>query len=708
MNDKVEIQTIPTTAAAIVPGGDSLLSSPSSSNCISFLGDNHDEAMCVVSPPSTSDNKVVLDLLKKIEIMLQKQSTIDYMKDVVSERRGKTAAAAATTTTTKRSLKNKEQKQQQGNCDLADLYNGSIRMIQAGRYEIFLKSQKYKPTGWFQLLKQELPLLLGSEPSNMSPEEITDTLISYAMERARLDPRLQRQEEQGQQWKFNEFSLIVSYDEEESQQQEPHVDVEKPNYQFGMMVTNNSPSTIYYEVPQTKRIQCAQDLIKHWKTIDDTMPEFLESTMENDLDLHDKLKKYGAVFNVTNNENDDGDIYFRHAQDRVSAGTVLSLPGEQVHAGPASKSGFRSIMFFTATPYSTNDDGPTKAVVMYDPDIQYSNVLLVGAIIQILWRRYNMDKESRVYLLKRLKDYLQMTTLSGTPKNSVHWFEHFDDMANFKGMLKKMEQRILKEEKGRSCDLRWTWDKFFEKHANKDDLLPFHFQTAEYIGEFKLCSHTNLHTIDDDSGKAYRTNVYYREVDDRIFLFCYLPDKAGLTTGNSFYEGTDRDDKYKLMWIDGNGKKQSWKLAQEQQIVFDGTNGQLFDSEHEPFAAFLREEKVNDNPKQDDPSSTGLDRTEPEAAFPSAGSNSTKPEAVPSTVTSTGLDSSLHQILCKPKENESTTPESFPSVGSDSTKPEAVPSNVASSGSDSLGQISGEQSEKQGPSKKMKTLLITA
>jgi hypothetical protein len=131
-----------------------------------------------------------------------------------------------------------------------------------------------------------------------------------------------------------------------------------------------------------------------------------------------------------------------------------------------------------------------------------------------------------------------------------------------------------------------------------------------------------------------------------------------LSVEDEYYEGTDRDDKYKLMWIDENNKKQSWKFAQERQIRFDGTNGQLFDSDHEPFAAFLRQEEEEDNTKQQDDPSTELD--------------------------------SSQQISGEPTENDAVKPE-----------------DNQSAGLDPLHQISGEPSEQQRPPKKMKTTMIT-
>jgi hypothetical protein len=429
--------------------------------------------------------------------------------------------------------------------------------------------------------------------------------VRYAIGRAKLDPRLHEKEQQ--EWKFSEFSLLVSFNRNDSQQ-EPHIDVAKPNYQFGMIVTDKSPSTLYYEVPKHNRIQNGTDLFNIWKTIDDTIPDALANLMKDDPDLNDKLRCYGSVFNVTNNEKDEGLKYIRHKQDHVPAGTVLSLPGGQVHAGPASKNGFRAVMFFSATP------GIDSETEMYDPDTQYSSVLLAGTTMQLFWRRYHIDQASRVYLLKRLKMYLQNTSLSGTSQNSVRWFEHFVGLKNFQTMLKQMETQLLRDEDmGRkslpdyeNSSNKW-WDSFFDRYAAKDDIFPYHFETIEYHGEFRLCSHENLYTIDEDTGKAYRTNIYYREADDRIFMYCYRPDKSGLSIKHEFYEGTDCNEKYRLVWIDENGKKRPWKLAQQRHIRFNGKNGQLFDSDGEHFEAFVRGGNQSDEQYQADDPIKGLD-----------------------------------------------------------------------------------------------------
>jgi hypothetical protein len=119
----------------------------------------------------------------------------------------------------------------------------------------------------------------------------------------------------------------------------------------------------------------------------------------------------------------------------VATGTLLSLPGSVIHAGPACD-GFRAVLFFTAWPGGggTDKDGeassqsqddpeledptalcncmvldstPKRALIPpYDPDTQYSAPLLISDMTMVLWEVIGSQSD-RIYLLTKLVNAIQ-------------------------------------------------------------------------------------------------------------------------------------------------------------------------------------------------------------------------------------------------------------------------------------------------------------
>jgi hypothetical protein len=150
--------------------------------------------------------------------------------------------------------------------------------------------------------------------------------------------------------------------------------------------------------------------------------------------MHDLLKGYGNVLdpNLESHQN--------HQPPVLPAGTVMSLPGSVVHAGPACST-FRAVLFFSGSPAHTNnvmeadDNDDTSNMTedeedtsdtdtdtdndeeesnsgVYDPDTQYSSVTLCAQLIQLLWPYVGVGE--RLFLLQRLLDYMRITTLITT------------------------------------------------------------------------------------------------------------------------------------------------------------------------------------------------------------------------------------------------------------------------------------------------------
>ncbi|KAL3905872.1 MAG: hypothetical protein SGARI_004259, partial [Bacillariaceae sp.] len=348
---------------------------------ISFLGDSPFERVCIAYPPTGGNDPFsayILSGLERVEAVFKQPQTKRYLAKVAND-----------------------------NTVL------ECRLIQGNRYEIFVKSKKYSSHIWYKILE-----LGGFE----NPQQFTKDLVRYAEGMALRDPRVGCNRDG---WKFDNFSLIANYSK--VSQQEPHIDLLLPNYQFGVMVSDAAPSTWYYEVSPPDRIRNGKQLADLWCRLDPSMPNHLRTLLEECPDINNKLDSFGSVLcvSVPSNYDCDSDAadqtlkrpFNRHGLACVPRGSVLSLPGSQVHAGPTTDSAFRAVLFFSGLPQSPSENDDTFPTVQdakgekqkanqskgYDPDTQYSNVLLMASILQMLWRRFSVTAETRIYLLKRLK-----------------------------------------------------------------------------------------------------------------------------------------------------------------------------------------------------------------------------------------------------------------------------------------------------------------
>ena len=95
--------------------------------------------------------------------------------------------------------------------------------IQAGRYEVFVEARS-QPCTVFNHLSNGVP-------------KMKQILLQYAKDQAIQDPRLNGKTEHI----FGNFSLLINYDS--CPAQEPHIDLLLPNWQFGLVLTNNAPAT---------------------------------------------------------------------------------------------------------------------------------------------------------------------------------------------------------------------------------------------------------------------------------------------------------------------------------------------------------------------------------------------------------------------------------------------------------------------------------
>ena len=121
--------------------------------------------------------------------------------------------------------------------------DNSVRRIQTDRYEIFVRNAADKGSACFDKILRRFDFAVDTK----------DTLLDYAKRQALKDDRLSTTS-----YKFGNFSIISTY--EVVDVQAPHIDLLKPNYQFGLVLSCNSPGTLVYEV------DCEIQTIRDWKT----------------------------------------------------------------------------------------------------------------------------------------------------------------------------------------------------------------------------------------------------------------------------------------------------------------------------------------------------------------------------------------------------------------------------------------------------------
>ncbi len=309
----------------------------------------------------------------------------------------------------------------------ADAIKG-IRHIQGGRYEVFVKARG-KLTCVFDWICQQiwtkhyeqLPQAAAGEinefASYESSDHIKQAIMDYAIHQAERDDRITVNTQNKSEPSYDNFSLIVSYDPVEAQPR--HIDLLYPNFQFGLMITDNSPGTSVYVTPHS--IRTVMDVKNHvWKDMSSTMFTAMEqhaivtsmlSQFGDVLSPSMEQEQYWKTCNDTKKENEDivegtteqppntthevttsSDVLF-------PTGTLLSLPGSEIHAGPAS-SKYRTVLFFSACPDMTN-------TIPYHPDTQYFSPLLCCDFVCLLWNNLSID--DRIYLLNRLIDCINET-----------------------------------------------------------------------------------------------------------------------------------------------------------------------------------------------------------------------------------------------------------------------------------------------------------
>lgn len=432
--------------------------SHSSGEPVSLL---NDRSMVVIPPPNDDgadglSSRVVTLLLPLLNRVLQAQPTRRHLQSLMTANNNQSYGS-----------------------------NNSIRLIQGSRIELFCRvsGKSCAAFDWvcqrvFVLLrkqqqqnqKQKRSTIADEKPSHPprlaagfdceSADSIKNSILEFAVKQACRDPRIGNDSNHynnNTRFHFDNFSLIVSHGTVDAQP--VHIDLLAPNHQFGLILTDRSPLTLSYKTGPSiapsptnhpipgSHIQSVADLQRQaWPDL----PTPIVVTLEQNVTAVSLLQQFGDLLSpIIVPENDvvvlssflssSLDSNANATPAVVPAGTLVSLPGSVMHAGPAAPS-FRAVLFFTAWPKptttspilpmdpknnnNTTEDGGldsnTPVVVpQYHPDTQYWTSLLICDIILSVWNELNTDRE-RIYVLTKLADAIQAPTASTTTTSGDH------------------------------------------------------------------------------------------------------------------------------------------------------------------------------------------------------------------------------------------------------------------------------------------------
>ena len=253
-----------------------------------------------------------------------------------------------------------------------------IRRINGGRYEVFVDESMGQGTGVFDWILGEVEKKRTNSSAVVRRARIElmrRSIIVLANKCALKDLRVRVDTV------FQNHAMIVNLDT--CIQQDVHIDLDKKgHFQFGLICTDQVHGTKEY-VPQEPVLGVQCNLLDIWSDI----PKQLARFLAKDEDSKRLLKGFGRLLSVKDDSSEE-------KSPALPLGTLLSLPGEVVHAGPGAE-GLRAILFFTGTP---NGETP------YSSEIQHSRTTLLGEIIMLTWmdlQRMQDYARNRKYLLRK-------------------------------------------------------------------------------------------------------------------------------------------------------------------------------------------------------------------------------------------------------------------------------------------------------------------
>lgn len=245
---------------------------------------------------------------------------------------------------------------------------------------------------------------------------ITNSIKVYCQQQTDKDIRLSSMYDDikignaGVEKKFGNFSMIVTFGS--CSQQILHIDALLPNYQFILSCTNNSPVTLFNPVAKDSNIILVQQLENGF--LNDIDKDLL-LMMQSHKGVEDLVYDYGNLFTLTSVTNTNSTV---DNPMTAELGTVVSLPGSVIHAGPSCNEA-RAIIFYTCgfiwgkrkrNDSEKDDDKRTRNRMFRKRDLyskfeQYSVVTLFIEMLCKVWVKLTIPSHKE-YLLTKLHELI--------------------------------------------------------------------------------------------------------------------------------------------------------------------------------------------------------------------------------------------------------------------------------------------------------------
>jgi len=431
--------------------------------------------------------------------------------------------------------------------------NDSVRIIEGERIEIFVDAIDKESTCFDEIVCAQLKTV----PTAI---EAKDYILNYCRLQAKMDPRLTTDKNNNKiDYEFQNFSLLVSL--YRCPAQTPHIDLVLPNYQFGLFVSDGTEGTYFVEptgqedmhTNSLETISTPDDVIHLWETTDvfcDGQCPNVPPAVVNALKNHDAVPfLIGCFGNVLHPEQK---LKARMiTKKKIPVGTLASLPGSVVHAGPKT-SGPRTILFFSGTP-------STGTIESYMPDSQYNGPTLATQIVSCLWISDGIGTYERAYLLRLLTRYIEQTTIRDVSRLLGE--------GSLNSFVKKIQSKRYGKKPG--SKVPYTRDEFIAdsaKNPNNYFKLDILSQTTNEldVSTMRCISRDDLYENED--GVMRNVILYRRKNEDRVILR-YITTEDGVVdnVSPSEYEGNREIDNYTLTMNEGV----------KRNALFDGSNGVL-------------------------------------------------------------------------------------------------------------------------------------
>ena len=236
----------------------------------------------------------------------------------------------------------------------------SVRHINGGRFEIFVRSEGHKSEG-YEYLQAQL------QPKDRMSAEDYEKYIKEAVPGVGDDHR------------FAAFSIVVSY--QKSKPQNVHIDlIGRQNRQYILLLSNNSPST---------QFSMNQINPKRLRDVWLDAPASLAKEVDTDEWASEKIRHFGAVL---------ADNIQLSKVEKMPRGTVFCLSGHHAHCAPQSNK-FRAILFCSSCPGNNDNNNNDSAEPEYNSNDQWSSASLCCSLVNWLWDI--LDIPSRKYILQK-------------------------------------------------------------------------------------------------------------------------------------------------------------------------------------------------------------------------------------------------------------------------------------------------------------------